>query len=124
MCARRSIRENDQSLTPEKRLHHRWEYRRFFDQSEVFRLSECTVFRIKNETGHFRLGITLKARGRSVDRNRVKRRIREAFRRSGLMLGSFDYNVVVPVTKKMVFPYPQRLGKCLENELQRLFIRG
>src|SRR5438128_219046 len=88
-----------QGFEQTKRLRRTAQYRRFFNQSEVFRLTECVVFRIKNDLGHFRLGITLKARGNSVNRNRVKRRIREAFRTQGESLGGYDYNVVVPIGK-------------------------
>ena len=70
-----------------------------------------------NELGHFRLGITLKARGMSVERNRVKRQIRESFRTHAAILGSFDYNVVISGAKKMVHPYPKKLGACLRREL-------
>jgi ribonuclease P protein component len=107
----------DQSLPPELRLHHPWEYRRFFNQSQVVRLSECTVFRVQNDLGHFRLGITLKSRGRSVDRNRVKRQIRESFRQQRAGLGAYDYNVVIPGHRKMLHPYPTKLGQCLMREL-------
>ena len=107
----------NRSLGKERRLHYPWEYRRFFQQNQVFRLSECTVFRIPNDLGHFRLGITLKARGTSVQRNRVKRQIRESFRNAQNELGSFDYNVVIPASKKFFYPYPQKLGACLRKEL-------
>jgi ribonuclease P protein component len=105
------------SFGKERRLHYPWEYRRFFHQNQVFRLSECTVFRIPNNLGHFRLGITLKARGTSVQRNQVKRQIRESFRVAQNQLGSYDYNVVVPSTKQLSFPYPKKLGLCLRKEL-------
>jgi ribonuclease P protein component len=104
-------------LSPRHRLRHGWEYKRFFTNSEVLRLSECVIFRIQNELGHFRLGITLKARGTSVQRNRVKRRVREAFRQQGPVLGGYDYNVVIPKTKKLAHPYPEKLAACLKAEL-------
>ena len=103
-------------LTPDHRIHYKWEYRRFFGKSEVFRLSECTLFRIENQYGHFRLGITLKARGSSVERNRVKRVVREFFRKNIRLVGSFDYNVVIAGTKKMAYPYPKKLRLCLMKE--------
>ena len=84
------------------------------------RLSECTVFRIPNDRPDFRLGITFKARGSSVERNKVKRRIREAFRTRAEVLGGFDYNVVVPGSKKITFPYDRRLHVCFEKELGRV----
>ncbi|HAR43032.1 MAG TPA: ribonuclease P protein component [Bdellovibrionales bacterium] len=112
--------DRTQALTPKKRLLHSWEYRRFFNQSSVFRLSECIIFRIPNDLGHFRLGITLKAKGSSVDRNKTKRQIREAFRRRAPLLGSFDYNVVIPASKKLAHPYSRQLGLCFRNELNRV----
>jgi ribonuclease P protein component len=82
------------------------------------------VFRIPNELGHFRLGITLKARGTSIERNQVKRAIREAIRVQAEALGSFDYNVVIPGTRKMAFPYARKLRKCLIEELPKSLLAG
>lgn len=110
---------NGRRLASRNRLHHRWEYLKFFSNAEVFRLSQCTVFRIPNTEGHFRLGITLKARGSSVERNRVKRKIRERFRNLGAELGAFDYNVVVPANKKMGHPYPLKLADALNEEFPK-----
>ncbi|HLE00769.1 MAG TPA: ribonuclease P protein component [Bdellovibrionota bacterium] len=110
-------------MNTDRRLHYPREYRRFFDRSTVFRFTECTVFRIPNDLGHFRLGITLKARGTSVERNRAKRQIREVFRAHAQHLGSFDYNVVVPGTKKLAFPFHRKLGACLRKEIQSVFAR-
>ena len=108
-----------QDLSTGKRLHHPWEYRNFFGQSQVFKLPECTIFRVPNQLGHFRLGITLKAKGSSVERNRVKRQIRESFRTQQASLGSFDYNVVIPAYKKMGYPYPEKLGQCIRERIVR-----
>ena len=63
----------------------------------------------------------MKARGTSVNRNRVKRQIREAFRIQAPLLGSFDYNVVIPGSKKLNFIYADRLRKCLNEQLPRAF---
>jgi ribonuclease P protein component len=112
------------SLGYERRLHYRWEFRRFFDQNQVLRLSECTIFRIPNELGHFRLGVTLKSRGTSVERNRVKRAVREGFRQLADRLGSFDYNVVIPSGKKLGFPYPAKLAQALKSELPDRIEKG
>lgn len=108
-----------ESLGFDHRLHHPWQYRLFFNQSQVIRLGECVIFRIPNDHGHFRLGITLKARGTSVERNRVKRAIRENMRRLSPILGNYDYNVVVPAKKKMPFTYAKKLGRCLRLDLPR-----
>lgn len=110
-------RERVFRLSYVRRLHSRHEFLRFFGRSEVFRLSECIIFRIPNELGHFRLGITLKARGSSIERNHVKRQVRESLRNLALLLGNFDYNVVIPATKKLTFPFHRKLGESIRNEL-------
>lgn len=81
------------------------------------------VFRIPNEQGEFRLGITLKARGTSVERNRVKRAIREGFRINADALGGFDYNVVIPASKKIAHPFHLKLAACLKRELRNAVVR-
>lgn len=111
------------SFPPKYRLHYSWEYRRFFQNSQVIRLSRCTLFRVPNELGHFRVGISLKSRGRSVDRNRVKRQIRESFRLLRDYLGAFDYNVLIPAHRKMLPPFPRELGICLREELPKVLAR-
>jgi ribonuclease P protein component len=111
-------------LSYERRLHYPWQYRRFFNQNQVFKLSECVVFRVPNDLGHFRLGITMKARGSSLDRNRTKRQVRESMRCMAQNLGSYDYNVVIPGHKKMLHPFPGRLGACIRKELPRVLPGG
>ena len=110
------LTEKSQEFRPACRLHYPREYRLFFQKSEVFRLSECVIFCIPNTFGHYRVGITIKARGISLNRNKIKRAIREAFRRHGSGLGSFDYNVVIPSSKKTGYPYSQVLAKCLTRQ--------
>jgi len=105
---------------PEKRLHYSWEYRRFFSADvSVSRLKECLVFRIPNEYAHFRLGISMKARGSSLERNRVKRAVRESFRTHQDHLGSFDYNVLIPASKRMDHTYAKRLRDTLNTSLAK-----
>jgi ribonuclease P protein component len=107
--------ESNFSFGPEYRLHYHWEYRRFFQGSEVLRLRECTIFRIPNHLGHFRVGITIKAKCNSVARNRVKRAIRESFRHLKDRLGSHDYNVVVS-GRKLDHVYAGALRRTLLEE--------
>jgi ribonuclease P protein component len=114
--ARLGVSAKSFSLSFERRLHYPWQYRRFFGQSQVYRLSECTIFRIASERPHFRLGMTFKARGSSVERNRIKRIVREFFRVHGLQLGANDYNIVIPQHKTLNYRYGERLKKCLEGQ--------
>jgi ribonuclease P protein component len=105
----------DLSFGPEYRLHYHWEYRRFFQGSEVLRLRDCTIFRIPNHLGHFRLGVTIKSKCNSVERNRVKRAIRESYRHLKERLGSYDYNVVIS-GKKLDHVYARALRRTLLEE--------
>lgn len=75
------------------------------------RLKECAIFRIPNTCGHFRLGVTIKTKCNSVERNRVKRTLRECFRHLKDRLGAYDYNVVVSGGRKLDFEYARRLRK-------------
>ena len=105
------------SFPPENRLHHPWEYRRLFGRAEVFRLSECTVFRVANGLDVARVGITIKVRPGSVMRNKIKRAIREGFRYRKTELGSFDYNIVVTSARRLDHAYPGRLQQAIIGEL-------
>ena len=80
----------------EARVRKRKDYLKFFNRSETKRLGPCLIFKIPNVETQPRLGITVKARVNSVERNRIKRQIRESFRLHRHRLLAFDYNVVVP----------------------------
>lgn len=80
------------------------------------RLRECAIFRLPNELGYFRLGVTIKTKCNSVERNRVKRTIREAFRKMKTPLGSYDYNVVISGGRRLDYEYARRLRHTLEEE--------
>jgi ribonuclease P protein component len=64
--------------------------------------------------------MTFKARGTSLYRNRVKRLIREAFRKAADQLGAFDYNVVIPASKKLDRSFTERLAKTLPRDLSNV----
>ena len=78
------------------RVRFRSEYLKFFQGSEMKRLGVCTLFRLPGVGSGARLGITVKARVNSVQRNRLKRQIRESFRLNRSRLPLADYNIVVP----------------------------
>lgn len=82
----------------------------------MLRLKECAVFRIPNTAGHFRLGITIKVKCNSVERNRVKRAIRESFRMLKDRLGSYDYNIVISGSRKLDHEFARRLRSSLGEE--------
>jgi ribonuclease P protein component len=77
------------------RLSSSDEYKKVFDSKKTQRHAAFTVFYRKNELNRPRIGLAIskKSVNRSVDRNKIKRIIRESFRHSSLI--SCDYVVVV-----------------------------
>lgn len=99
----------------ERRILRRSEFLRFFSGAEAFRLGACVVFRISNDLNGPRLGVTIKTRCNSVERNRIKRQVRESFRLHSPKLGSRDFNVVIPGNQSPAHPYPKKLRAALEK---------
>ncbi|MBS1959309.1 MAG: ribonuclease P protein component [Bdellovibrionales bacterium] len=97
------------------RVRRRYEYLRFFNQSEVKRFDSCVVFRIPNTEERARLGVTVKSKSGSVIRNKVKRIVREAFRLHRDRLKSFDYNVVVSGNQPISYITAKKVRKNLES---------
>lgn len=62
-----------------------------------------------------RLGITIKCRCTSVSRMKVKRVVREWFRTRDESFDGYDYNVVIPATVKVCFPYWEQLKEGLSK---------
>ena len=87
----------DQRLTKHERLHLQREFDLVFQTGRVFAFREITVRVIANGLDRGRLGLSVGRRvGNAVRRNRVKRLLREAFRRNkGLLLAPCDM-VIVP----------------------------
>jgi ribonuclease P protein component len=97
------------------RVRSRHEYLDFFKGSDVARLGSCLVFRIRTQKNEARLGITVKTKTNSVYRNKIKRQVRESFRLARPFASAHDYNVVIPVTCKLV---PETIRK-VRRQLDR-----
>ena len=85
------------TLRARHRVSHDTDYKRIYDAQVRKHDGPLTVFALPNELGHPRLGLSISKRklGSAVRRNRVKRRLREAFRVLDKdELGAFDYLVV------------------------------
>ena len=79
---------------PEK-LKKRWEFQRAYQNGRKYWNRNFVIYVLNTDTKRLRLGITVsKKTGKSVQRNRVKRLIRESFRqlRPKMKVG---YDVVV-----------------------------
>lgn len=101
---------------PEK-LKKSWEFQRAYQKGNKYWNRYFVIYVLHNHFNHLRLGITVSKKvGKSVQRNRVKRLIRESFRqlRTGVKVG---YDIVV------VGRTPACRLTCQEtqNTLARLF---
>lgn len=73
-----------EALPKRRRLHARAEFQKVYAEGQRYDGRLLAAFLRKNELPEHRLGVTAstKAIGKSVDRNRAKRLLRELFRRS------------------------------------------
>ena len=88
---------SDYSFTYRERLQSASQFQRVFDQAKKSS-SEVFIFLSRENTiGHARLGIVIAKRNvkRSVDRNLVRRIIKESFRLNKTQLPASDYIVIV-----------------------------
>lgn len=103
------------TATPEKqsealpkrcRLSARAEFQRVYAEGQRYNGRLMAAFLRKNEFGYHRLGLTAstKAVGKSVDRNRARRLLREVFRRSGADLNGLrrHYDWVINARRSLL----------------------
>lgn len=108
------------SFPKQLRLLRRGEFRRVYDEGRRRSAPLCTVFYRSNGLSESRLGLTVPVSvGNAVIRNRVKRRVREAFRMNRAAIpGGWDI-VVNPRPGAAKVPFP-----ALVRHLLHLFPAG
>ena len=73
----------DQRFLRSHRLTARRQFLAVYERGRKVRCASFTVFALPNELDHCRLGVTATRKiGNAVHRNRIKRRLREIFRRN------------------------------------------
>jgi ribonuclease P protein component len=77
--------KQSEALPKRCRISARAEFQKVYAEGQRYDGRLMAAFLRKNDFGHHRLGLTAstKAVGKSVDRNRARRLLREVFRRSG-----------------------------------------
>jgi ribonuclease P protein component len=111
-----NVAEASHSFPKHLRLLRRIEFRRVYEAGRRRRAPLCTVFYRANGLPYSRLGITVpRALGKSVLRNRVKRRLREVFRVNRMTLPPGWDIVLNPSERVAAVPFPR-----LEEEMLRL----
>ena len=94
------------ALPKQCRLSARAEFQKVYAEGQRYDGRLMAAFLRKNELGHHRLGLTAstKAVGKSVDRNRARRLLREVFRRSGEELNGLQrhYDWVINAKRSLL----------------------
>jgi ribonuclease P protein component len=110
------------AFPPVLRLLKPSEFAQVFKRSERARTDSLLVMALPNQLAHARLGMVIAKRllPRAVDRNRVKRCVRETFRTQRALLPACDF--VVRLIAKPGFAKPDP-GKAAA-ELARTFARA
>ena len=96
-CAHSFLSVGDLSFTCRERLHTAGQFQRVFDQATRSGSEMFTLLARENTVGYPRLGMIVAKRNakRAVDRNTVKRIIRESFRMNKAALSANDYVVIL-----------------------------
>lgn len=95
-----------------------WQYRLVYDQGKRMRGQNFTLIHVPNRTAGNRLGISIHGVRQAVQRNRIKRIIREFFRHNREFIEPFS-DVVFAVRSGFVPNSPQEVAAAVGALLAR-----
>jgi ribonuclease P protein component len=103
-----------------ERLRKNEQFRKVFKSGKVFVGDKMVVYALENALSYSRVGITVSRKlGGAVERNKLKRIVREAWRaREGQLRKGFDL-VLVPRMKAKTGSFRE-----IADELQQLLVKG
>ena len=115
--------EQNFNFPSELRLKKPSEYKKVFDKPVKSRDTYFTLLAIRNEYDHPRLGLAIAKKNvrKAVNRNIIKRAVRENFRLKQQSLGNID--VVVLARKEAIDAPSESLRNSLEKHWLRLVSR-
>jgi len=116
------VANNDFSFPPQRRLKKPAEYKKVFAKPVKSSDQYFTLLAIKNDLDHPRLGLAIAKKNikKAVDRNVIKRTVRENFRMQQ-HLGNMD--IVVLARKEAVDAPLELLRRSLEKHWLKLVTR-
>lgn len=93
---------SDQKFPKSDRVLKREGFRRVYEQGRKIQSGLFTAFLVANQTGSPRIGITVTRKiGNSVERNRARRLLREAFRKNK-WLAPHGVDIVINVKRALL----------------------
>jgi ribonuclease P protein component len=114
------VTELSQGFPPQSRLKKAAEFKKVFTNPVKSTDRYFTLLATQNDFGHPRLGLAIakKMIKKAVDRNTIKRTVRESFRLQQHTMGSID--IVVLARKEALDAPPDELRKSLEKHWLKL----
>jgi ribonuclease P protein component len=114
----------DQRLRPRERLTKSADYAKVLRRGVRVDGRLFSLAAAPNQRSHHRLGLTVSRRvGGAVQRNRAKRRLRDAFRRRRRRSGGIHCDLVLVAKREILAATQAELDRELERSLQRVDAR-